>query len=140
VAVPAFIVLYVVKNSLGGWIAAEGLRRPVTVIVESWSNLSFMVVLVALFALLYHAGGPARVLKLFAPMGRMSLTSYIVQSLVGTTLYYGFGFGLYQVTGASACLLIGLALALLQGTLSAWWLRQHRATWIGAPPRPVPAP
>jgi len=149
-AVPAFIVLYVAKNSLGAWIAAEGLRRPVSVIVASWSNLAFMVVLVGAFALAYHAGAPARALKLLAPLGRMSLTSYIVQSLVGTTLYYGFGFGLYKVTGASACLLIGLTLALLQGALCAWWLRHHRqgplealwhrATWLGTPPRPLSAP
>ena len=148
-AVPAFIVLYVSKNSLGGWIGAEGLRRPVAVIVESWCNLSFMAILVALFALLYHTGA-ARLLQRCAPLGRMSLTSYIVQSLVGTTLYYGFGFGLYEVTGATVCLLIGLALAVLQGALSAWWLRHHRqgplealwhrATWIGAPPRALPAP
>lgn len=147
-AVPAFLVLYAAKNSLWSWIAAEGLRRPVAVIVESWSNLAFMVVLVGAFALAYHAGMPARVLKLLAPLGRMSLTSYIVQSLVGTTLYYGFGFGLYKATGASVCLLIGITLALLQGALCAWWLRRHRqgpletlwhrATWFGAPPRPLP--
>jgi len=149
-ALPAFVVLYIVKTSLGAWIAAEGLRRPVAVIIESWSNLSFMLVLVALFALLYHAGAPARLLQRCAPLGRMSLTSYVVQSLVGTTLYYGFGFGLYEVTGATVCLLIGLTLALLQGALCAWWLRHrrqgplealwHRATWIGAPPRALSAP
>ncbi|QBQ39582.1 DUF418 domain-containing protein [Pseudoduganella plicata] len=48
-----------------------------------------------------------------------------------------------HITGASACLLIGIALALLRGGPSAWWLRHcrpgplealwHRATWIGAP-------
>jgi uncharacterized protein len=74
-------------------------------------------------------------------MGRMSLTSYMTQSVVGTTLYYGFGFGLYAVTGTVAALSIGITLAVLQGTFSAWWLRHHkqgpletlwhRLTWIG---------
>ncbi|WEF35538.1 DUF418 domain-containing protein [Pseudoduganella chitinolytica] len=142
-AVLAFVPLYLVNDQLGRWIAAEGLRRPVTVMVESWMKLAFMVVLVALFALGFHAARGTRVLRAFAPLGRMSLTSYVVQSLVGTTLYYGFGLGLYRVTGATACLAIGLALALLQGCLCAWWLRRyrqgplealwHRATWLGAP-------
>jgi len=75
-------------------------------------------------------------------MGRMSLTSYMVQSIVGTTLYYGFGFGLYAVAGTVMALAIGIVLALLQGTFSAWWLQRHkqgpletiwhRLTWIGA--------
>lgn len=148
-AAAAFVVLYLVRANLGDWIAAEGLRRPVAVIVDAWSNLALMVVLVASFARLFLAGPPARWLGYLAPLGRMSLTSYVVQSLVGTTLYYGFGFGLYQVTGATVCLLIGIALALAQGALSAWWLRRHRqgplealwhrATWLGAP-RPTLAP
>jgi len=148
-AVAAFVALYLVRVNLGSWIAAEGLRRPVAVIVESWSNLALMVVLVGVFSLLFLAGAPARWLMRLAPLGRMSLTSYVLQSLVGTSLYYGFGLGLYQVTGATVCLLIGIALALAQGALSAWWLRHHRqgplealwhrATWLGAP-RPVMAP
>jgi uncharacterized protein len=70
----------------------------------------------------------------------MSLSSYLLQSLVGTALYYGWGFGLYQYTGATVCLLIGITLAVLQGTFSAWWLRHHaqgpleslwhRLTWL----------
>jgi uncharacterized protein len=72
----------------------------------------------------------------------MSLTSYMMQSIVGTTLYHGFGFGLYAVTGTVAALSIGIVLAVLQGCFSAWWLKHHkqgplealwhRLTWIGA--------
>lgn len=149
-AVLAFLPLYFVNEQLGQWIAAEGVRRPVSVMVESWMKLAFMVVLVALFALISHAAAGARLLRAFAPLGRMSLTSYVLQSLAGTALYYGYGFGLYRVTGATTCLLIGIGLALLQGALCAWWLRRHRqgplevlwhrATWIGAPSATVAAP
>lgn len=141
-ALLAFVPLYLIDGQLGQWIAAEGVRRPVSVMVQSWMKLAFMVVLVALFALAFHAPAGARLLRAFAPLGRMSLTNYVLQSLVGTTLYYGFGLGLYRVTGATACLLIGIGLALLQGCLCAWWLRRyrqgplealwHRATWAGA--------
>ncbi|AVR96088.1 DUF418 domain-containing protein [Pseudoduganella armeniaca] len=141
-ALLAFVPLYAVDGQLGQWLAAEGVRRPVSVMVQSWMKLAFMVVLVALFALACHAPAGARLLRSLAPLGRMSLTNYVLQSLVGTTLYYGFGLGLYRVTGATACLLIGIGLALLQGCLCAWWLRHHRqgplealwhrATWAGA--------
>ena len=98
-----------------------------------------MVVLVASFALLFYSW---RWLEFFSPLGRMSLTSYVVQSIIGTSIYYGFGLGMYKYTGASFALAIGIVLALLQRQFSVWWLRSHkqgplealwhRATWIGS--------
>jgi uncharacterized protein len=41
-------------------------------------------------------------------------------------IYYGFGLGMYQYTGASYSLLIGLALAVLQGWFSSWWMKRHK--------------
>lgn len=139
-----FIPLFVLSKSLDAMIFAEGLRRPLQVIVTSWSNLAFAALLVALFVMLYTRKTGPGLLSRLAPMGRMSLTSYITQSLVGTSLYYGFGLGLYRYAGASICLAIGIVLALLQMRLSSWWLARHaqgpleslwhRATWIGRRP------
>jgi len=66
----------------------------------------------------------------------------VTQSIVGTTIYYGYALGMYQYTGASFSLAIGLVLALLQRQFSAWWLRHHKqgpletlwhkATWVGS--------
>ena len=144
-----FVPLFIVQSQLGQWIAGEALRRPLAVIASTWSNLALMLVLVAGFVLLFQGGFFTRLLRVFAPLGRMSLTSYVVQSLVGSFIYYGYGLGLYEVTGATYCLLIGLALALLQGRFSVWWLRRHkqgplealwhRATWAGRRVQPVNA-
>jgi uncharacterized protein len=141
-AVACFVPLYLAKSNMDLLVAGQALRRPLEMIVASWSNFALMGVLVSTFALLYQQGAATRVLNLFAPLGRMSLTSYLVQSVIGASIYYGFGLGLYEVTGASACLLIGATLAVVQGLASAWWLRHHRqgplealwhrATWIGA--------
>ncbi len=137
-AVTAFVPLYLANKGLPAAIASEAVRRPLETIATSWSNVAFMLVLVASFVLLYQRG---TLLRIFAPLGRMSLTSYVMQSMAGALLYYGYGLGLYKVTGATTCLAIGIALALLQGWFSAWWLRHHaqgpleglwhRATWIG---------
>lgn len=121
----AFVPLYVVHAHLDAWIPAEALRRPLGAIADPLLNLSIMLMLVTGFALLYRRDTGARILGVFRPLGRMSLTSYMLQSLVGTTLYHGFGFGLYEVTGTLQALAIGILLAALQGTFSAWWLRSH---------------
>ena len=138
-AVIAFIPFYLLKSYPEWWNIGAAVQRPLLVIVTSWSNVAFMVVLVASFALLFYSW---RWLEFFSPLGRMSLTSYVVQSIIGTSIYYGFGLGMYKYTGASFALAIGIVLALLQRQFSVWWLRSHkqgplealwhRATWIGS--------
>jgi len=140
-ALVLFVPLFIVSKNLENWLAAAGIRRPLEQIVTSWSNLALASLLVATFVLLFQRAAGARILSRLAPIGRMSLTSYIAQSVVGTTLYYGFGLGLYQHVGATLGILIGAALALLQIAFCNWWLRRHeqgplealwhRATWIG---------
>jgi uncharacterized protein len=59
-----------------------------------------------------------------ANVGRMALSNYILQSLVCTTLFYGYGFGLYEKVGVFGGLLLTCAVYLIQIPLSAWWLRR----------------
>ncbi len=121
----AFVPLFMLKNSLPTWLSSEAVRRPLVTIVSTWSNLAFMLVLVSTFFIVYEKFS-GRVLNMFNAFGKMSMTNYITQSVVGTFIYYGFGLGLYQYTGATYCLLIGIALAVLQGLFSKWWMGNHR--------------
>jgi uncharacterized protein len=138
IAVVAFIPLYLLKTFPQTWGVGPALERPLLTIITSWSNVAFMVVLVSTFTLLFYS---RRWLTVFSPLGRMSLTSYVVQSIIGTSIYYGFGLGMYKYTGASFALAIGIALALVQRQFSVWWLARHsqgpletlwhRMTWAG---------
>lgn len=137
-AVLAFIPLYLLKTYPETWGIGEAVKRPLLTIITSWCNVAFMVVLVSLFVRLFYVFGW---LAVFSPLGRMSLTSYVVQSIIGTSIYYGFGLGMYQYTGASFALAIGIVLAVLQRQFSAWWLTRHpqgpletvwhKLTWMG---------
>lgn len=139
IAVVLFIPFYVLKTWPELLGVGEAVRRPLLVIITSWSNVAFMVVLVSVFVLLFYS---LRCLMFFSPLGRMSLTSYVVQSIIGTSIYYGFGLGMYQYTGASFALAIGLVLALVQRQFSVWWLAGHsqgplesvwhKLTWLGS--------
>jgi len=80
------------------------------------------------------AGEPWR--QRLAPLGaagRMALTNYLLQSLVCTTLFYGYGVGLLGRLGAAAGLALALALWAAQLGLSVLWLRHFRygpAEWL----------
>ena len=62
----------------------------------------------------------------FAAVGRLSLTNYLMQSAICTTLFYGYGFGLYGQLGTAMTLLIGFAIFAMQMLLSSWWLKYFR--------------
>lgn len=72
-------------------------------------------------------------LAILAPAGRMALSNYLLQSLVGTLVFYGYGLGLYgQVPRAWQVVLVAGVFA-LQLALSAWWLERFRygpAEWL----------
>ncbi len=140
VAVVAFTVLFYLKTNLKGWIDIKAIRRPLVEIVTTWANMGFMMVLVSGFVLLFQSAIGHRMLRVFSPIGRMSLSNYMIQSIIGSFVYYGFGLGLYEYTGSTYCLAIGLVLAVLQGIFSTWWMSRHKygplegwwhkATWI----------
>ena len=140
-AVIAFIPLFYLKSAVSGWPLAEALRLRLGVIITSWSNFAFMSVLVALFVILFRFKRPAAWLTKLSPVGRMSLSNYIIQSILGSFIYYGYGLGLYQYTSATHCLLIGMVLAVVQTLFSKWWMNGHKrgplegwwhkATWMG---------
>lgn len=65
-------------------------------------------------------------LRLFAYAGRMALTNYLLHSVISTTLFYGYGLGLYDKLSSTESTLIALSILALQITISKWWLTQHR--------------
>jgi uncharacterized protein len=67
-----------------------------------------------------------RFITVFAPVGRMALTNYLMHSVICVTLSYGFGFGLWWHTGAARAMAIAAAIILVQIPLSAWWLSRYR--------------
>ncbi len=82
-------------------------------------------------ALALRAGGP--VATALAAVGRLALSTYLTQSIVMTTLAYGYGLGLYgQVTHGQA---LGLAVVLfaIQVPLAVLYARRFRfgpAEWL----------
>lgn len=80
----------------------------------------------AAFALASASPRLRRLVRLFAPAGRMSLTHYVGQSIVGAALFYGIGFGLWGRVGAAWSGVLALAIFAAQALASSLWLRRFR--------------
>ncbi len=77
---------------------------------------------VSAILLLLEKPGPARVLRYLGPVGRMALTNYLGQSLICTTIFYGYGLGWFGQVGAALGLLVVAVIFGVQILLSHWWL------------------
>jgi uncharacterized protein len=71
------------------------------------------------FTLLFCRPSWGRRLGVFVPLGRMALTNYVTQSLIGITLFYGVGLGIGPGFGMAGVL---MAWALIV-SLQVWWSR-----------------
>jgi uncharacterized protein len=86
----------------------------------------------------------ARALAWLAPAGRMALTHYLIQSLVWTFVFYGYGLGLWGEVPRALHPVLVVGFFALQVIASHWWLARFRfgpaewawryATYGKAPP------
>ena len=67
-----------------------------------------------------------QVLKVFAPLGRMAFTNYIMQSVIFGYIFFGYGLGYFGQLGAMHALLIGIGVYAAQVLLSGWWLSRFQ--------------
>jgi uncharacterized protein len=89
----------------------------------AWGNA---VVYATAMALLVSVPAGARLLAPLAAVGRMSLTTYLTQSLVSVTLFYHYGFGWFGRVGHVGMLTVTVTLFAVQMAASVWWLRRYR--------------
>jgi len=66
-----------------------------------------------------------RLLNFYA-LGRMGLTTYLMQTLFGVFIYFSLGFSLLNELGAAICLLLGLVIFAFQIMFSKWWLNRFQ--------------
>ncbi len=77
-------------------------------------------------ALLFQRQKWKRVLRVLAPAGRMAVTNYMSQSVLGMVVYSGVGFGLMGKTGPAVTIALTMGLFCVQIAWSHWWLARYR--------------
>lgn len=108
---------------------------------DMWQKLAFTLVLVASFVILYQNKKFSSKVSNLRFYGKMSLTNYITQSIIGSLIYFPFGLYLAPYCGYTVSLLVGICTFLLQVWFCKWWLGKHKQgplehiwhkwTWMG---------
>ena len=90
--------------------------------LRDWINLVFAAVYVCLFILLYNSDALHASLKRLEPFGRMALTNYISQSIIGVFILYGFGLGLHEKISNAIGVGFAIIVFVIQMAYSKWWM------------------
>lgn len=81
---------------------------------------------IGLVMLACRAGILACLRKRFSAAGRMALSNYIGQTLICTTIFYGYGLGLYASIGKAGLMLFVLGVWIVELIVSSLWLSRFR--------------
>lgn len=101
-------------------------KQTVGTAFDMWQKFAFTFVLVASFVILYQKEKFRKAVTNLRFYGKMSLTNYISQSIMGAIIYFPFGFYLAPYCGYTVSLIIGIVLFLLQVRFCKWWLSKHK--------------
>ena len=109
----AFAPLYVLKELIMG--SGDAIvRQSAGTAFDMYQKLAFTGVLVSAFVLLYQGERFKRMVGGLRYYGKMSLTNYITQSIIGAIIYFPFGLYLAPHCGYTLSLLVGICTFLLQ--------------------------
>ncbi|WP_281543206.1 DUF418 domain-containing protein [Maribacter aestuarii] len=86
------------------------------------NNIFMTFILICVFVIAYRKNWGERVLNIFVPYGKMALTNYFIQSIIGTFIFFGWGLGYLGTIPNSSAFLLALLIIGLQVIFSKLWL------------------
>lgn len=104
----------------------ENVQQTAGAAFDMWQKLAFTFVWVSSFILLYQSENFRRRVAALRSYGRMSLTNYVTQSILGMLVYFPFGLYLAPYLGYTVSLLVGILMFFAQLAFCKWWLSRHK--------------
>ena len=129
------------KTIFPNFIENAVIKHQVNILLESYSSFALFAFMVALFVIAYyHHACINRWLSKLGPYGKMSLTMYLSQSVLGGFVFYNWGLGLAPQLSITLSVGVGILIFSIQYVFAVCWLKRHshgpleyiwkRLTWI----------
>jgi uncharacterized protein len=102
-------------------------------IANDIGSVPLIVAYIAIFSLFQRAGVFSRLKGAVQNVGQMALTNYLMQSVICSFVFYGYGLGLYAQLTRLQLLPIIILIGILQLSWSTWWLshfKQGPIEWV----------
>ncbi|WP_235439800.1 DUF418 domain-containing protein [Paenibacillus sp. DMB20] len=130
-----------------------GEEHPLSEVLSSLGGQILALGYIFAFALAYaHSSKRSIIIRSFEAVGRMSLTNYLMQTVICVFIFYGFGLGLFGKLGIIPGILLALVIYAVQAAFSFYILNRFRIgpverllrigtywSWSGRPKTKQPA-
>nr|WP_255266947.1 DUF418 domain-containing protein [Bacillus cereus] len=98
--------------------------HPILVMLnDSTVPLGIAIFYASSIILLSHYKKLTKLFQLMANIGKMSITNYLMQSFIATTIFYSYSFDLASKIGFFGAIILAIFIYVLQLTLSTYWLK-----------------
>ncbi|MGC6421691.1 MAG: DUF418 domain-containing protein [Flavobacteriaceae bacterium] len=136
-----FGLLYPLKVEWYDNVDSTIIKNSIGTALDMWQKLAFTLVILSSFITAYYNSSLKTRLSKLEVYGKMSLTNYILQSIIGAFIFFPIGLNLSPYLGYSASLIVGIFIFVFQLYLNQLWFKRfekgpleklwHKATWIG---------
>lgn len=127
-----FSVIALVANFIYAWIKNSYASPFMLTPIGAYQNIAYHVgsntmpiVYAFVLGLLWKTQKTKRLLQPLIILGRMSLSNYLMQSIIGVSLFFGYGTALMGRLPFEFLPLIALTILVFQWQFGKYWLRHH---------------
>lgn len=120
IAAIIFLLMPKINQPSSSWNQMIGMN------LYNWINISFLIIILSGFILLYQKSNWQKCLSFFAPYGRMALTNYVSQAIVGSFILFNWGLGLCTQIRTLYLFFIAIALVIVQTYACKIWLNHFK--------------
>lgn len=125
-ATVGFAVLWPAYEYLPAMADNRTIAKSLNVMLNMWKNFAMMLMIVSGIVLLFYQTKAKKSLMAFSYFGRMSMSNYIIQAILGSFLFYGWGLALHLTCRHTVSFLIGIGMLIVQMVFSYYWFRNHK--------------
>ena len=91
-----------------------------------WINIGMTTIILCGFLLLFQREKWGKRLLFFAPYGKMALTNYFLQSVIGTFIFFGWGLGYLGQIRTIYLFSMAIFIIVIQTIVSKYWLQTFK--------------
>lgn len=139
-AVALYAIAQLLLNTVSFGEMSPAVGKSLEILITAWRNFGMTIFYVGGITLLYYRTRCCHAIQQLACIGKMSLTDYLLQSIIGGFLFYNWGLGLFRVCSHGYSFVLGIIFCVVLNFFCRYWTRHHhrgpleelwaRATWF----------
>lgn len=126
VSLPLFAFTQVLLSTLDFSTMQPCVAKSLEILLTAWRNFSMTIFYMGGIVLLYYRTPLRKAINHLSYIGKMSLSDYLLQSIIGGWLFYNWGLSLHTVATHSISLIMGLGFCIFLYVFCRFWTAHFR--------------